>query len=238
MVDDMLLPASPGDPLVLETMGLHKHFREGSGGILPVLNGVNFSLMKGEKVAIVGASGSGKSTLLHLLGGLDKPSSGRVMIHNRNLATLSEKALCKSRNVNLGFIYQFHHLLPEFTAEENVAMPLLIQGVAPGTALRRSRTLLEKVGLIGRLNHKPGQLSGGERQRAAIARAMITEPRCLLADEPTGNLDAKNAEISLQVMLRLNEEYDTSLVLVTHDHDLAAKMDVVYRLENGILHRH
>jgi lipoprotein-releasing system ATP-binding protein len=231
----IILPAGQGEPIVLEAANLSKSFREGGGSVLHVLREVNLTVRAGQKVAIVGASGSGKSTLLHLLGGLDKPSSGQVFIHEQNVAKLSETQRCQLRNHNLGFIYQFHHLLPEFTAQENVAMPALIGGTRPSQAMNHARLLLEKVGMIRRLDHKPAELSGGERQRAAIARAMINEPRCICADEPTGNLDKATADQVVQVMLRLNKEYGTSLVVVTHDRGLAEKMDVIYTIENGQL---
>jgi lipoprotein-releasing system ATP-binding protein len=231
----ILLPTSNGEPIVLEAVNLSKSFQEGGGSILEVLKEVNLTIRAGEKVAIVGASGSGKSTLLHLLGGLDKPTSGQVYVHEKDIAKLRETDRCRLRNRNLGFIYQFHHLLPEFTAQENVAMPSLVRGTRPSQALNQARLLLEKVGMIRRLDHKPAELSGGERQRAAIARAIINEPRCICADEPTGNLDRATAEQVMQVMLRLNKEYGTSLVVVTHDMTLAQKMDKIYTIENGHL---
>ncbi len=233
----ILLPNSHGEPVVMEALNLFKSFKEGGGSVLEVLRDVNLAVHAGEKVAIVGASGSGKSTLLHLLGGLDKPTSGQVFVQDKNIAKLNETERCRLRNHNLGFIYQFHHLLPEFTAQENVAMPSLVRGTPPSQALNHARLLLEKVGMIRRLDHKPSELSGGERQRAAIARAMINEPRCICADEPTGNLDKATAEQVIQVMLRLNKEYGTSLVVVTHDMGLAQKMDIVYTIENGHLVR-
>ncbi|MCW8955331.1 MAG: ATP-binding cassette domain-containing protein [Gammaproteobacteria bacterium] len=229
------LPSNNGEPIVLEGFNLGKSYDEGGGRILEVLKNISLTIRAGDKVAIVGASGSGKSTLLHLLGGLDKPSHGQVYINSHEVDRLSEAELCRLRNRNLGFIYQFHHLLPEFTAQENVAMPALIQGVRPSLALNKARILLEKVGMIRRLDHKPSELSGGERQRAAIARALINEPRCICADEPTGNLDKDTAEQVIQVMLRLNEEFNSSLIVVTHDMALAEKMDMVYTIENGSL---
>ena len=230
-----MLPASDNENLVLEASNLCKSFKEGSGAQLDVLLNISLRVRSGEKVAIVGASGSGKSTLLHLLGGLDKPTSGEVMIANQNIAAMSESRRCRLRNRHLGFIYQFHHLLPEFTAMENVAMPSLIRGTRPSQALSMAKVLLEKVGLTRRLDHRPAELSGGERQRAAIARALINEPRCICADEPTGNLDRSNAEQVLQVLLRLNREYSTSLIVVTHDMELASHMDQVYTIEDGHL---
>lgn len=231
-------PAAPdmqSKDVVLAAVELSKVFVEAGGNRITVLDRVNLNVHAGEKIAIVGASGAGKSTLLHLLGSLDKPSSGSVMINGEDVVLMSEKRRCRVRNENLGFIYQFHHLLPEFTAQENVAMPLLVRGVSPSQALEKARNLLEKVGMSRRLSHKPGELSGGERQRAAIARAMSTEPRCILADEPTGNLDRSNAEQAAQVMFRLNGEFETSLIVVTHDLRLAERMDVVYTIENGAL---
>lgn len=224
-----------GEPIVLEGVNLSKSYVEGSGAQLDVLKDINLTIRAGDKVAIVGASGSGKSTLLHLLGGLDKPTAGRVFINDHEVARLTESKLCRLRNRNLGFIYQFHHLLPEFTAQENVAMPALVQGTSPIQALHKAKLLLEKVGMSRRLDHKPSELSGGERQRAAIARALINEPRCICADEPTGNLDKGTADQVIQVMLRLNHEFNSSLVVVTHDMELAKKMDIIYTIENGRL---
>ncbi len=200
-----------------------------------VLTDVNLQVMPGEKLAIVGASGSGKSTLLHLLGGLDIPTNGHVKINGRNMGELSDANRGRLRNEALGFIYQFHHLLPEFTALENVAMPLLIRGFNTDKAAYKAEVLLERVGLSARMSHKPSELSGGERQRVAIARALITEPKVVLADEPTGNLDRKTADQVLELMMRLNKGMYTSLLVVTHDTLLASKMDTVYRLQDGTL---
>ena len=216
---------SPGFSLRADSLG--KDYREGSGEALHVLRNINFSLEAGETAAIIGTSGSGKSTLLNLLGGLDKPTSGQVLINDDNLFAINEKARCTIRNRHLGFIYQFHHLLPEFTALENVAMPQLINDTDKDTARERSVKLLTEVGLGERLHHKPGELSGGERQRAAIARAMINSPDCILADEPTGNLDRKNAENALELIMQLNRSYRTALIMVTHDLHIAEQLDTV-----------
>lgn len=231
----ILPPSKSGDHIVLEADNVSKIYSEGSGSRLQILKDVNLAIRSGEKIAIVGASGSGKTTLLHILGGLDAPSNGHVLIDNKDFFAMSETERCRVRNRNLGFIYQFHHLLPEFTALENVAMPMFIRGGSTRKATDRARLLLEKVGLVGRLEHKPSELSGGERQRTAIARALCAEPKCVLADEPTGNLDPKTAEQVVNVILKLNQDFHTSLVVVTHDMDLARKMDVVYTIENGHL---
>lgn len=200
-----------------------------------VLTDINLTIQPGERVAIVGSSGSGKSTLLHLLGGLDAPSSGDISVLGKSLATLSVSALSKLRNQSLGFVYQFHHLLPEFSAVENVAMPLIIGGQKPALAKQQAEELLKQVGLGHRLAHKPSELSGGERQRAALARALISRPACLLADEPTGNLDHRTAEGIFELMMQLNKEFNTALVIVTHDMTLAARMDRVLTLVDGKL---
>ena len=199
------------------------------------MSGVDFEVFSGERVAIVGASGSGKTTLLQILGGLDEPTSGEVRVGGHTMVDLGEAERGRLRNKYLGFVYQFHHLLPEFSAEENVAMPLMIRGQRRVDAIADARSLLDRVGLGQRLHHKPGELSGGERQRAAVARALITRPQLVLADEPTGNLDAGNGTQVLNLMLELNEELGTSLVVVTHDSGIAGRMDRIVTLENGRL---
>ncbi len=220
---------------VLVCRSIVRRFREGES-TLEVLSGVDLSVGESELLAIVGASGSGKTTLLQIMGGLDDPTSGEVLIDGRSIAHIDEKEKSALRNKFIGFVYQFHHLLPEFTAQENVAMPLLIRRMAKAEAMQYAAELLGRVGLEGRLDHKPGELSGGERQRAAVARALITRPKLVLADEPTGNLDAGNGQHVLKLMLELNRELATSLVIVTHDHDVASQMDRVLVLENGRLH--
>ena len=219
---------------VLECCGVTRKFREGAS-LLEVLKGVDLEIADAERVAIVGASGSGKTTLLQIMGGLDDPSAGQVLVDGRSMANTDEAEKGELRNRYIGFVYQFHHLLPEFTANENVAMPLLIRRMPRGEAMTQAAELLARVGLGERLDHKPGELSGGERQRAAVARALITRPKLVLADEPTGNLDAGNGEHVLRLMLELNEELETSLVIVTHDHSIASRMDRILVLENGVL---
>jgi len=219
---------------ILRCEKLVKHFQEGDYKV-EVLNGVDFSVVPGERVAIVGSSGSGKSTLLHLLGGLDTPTSGEVLVDGEPLSRMSDAARGALRNRAIGFVYQFHHLLPEFTALENVAMPLLIGGVEPAEAQARAAELLGKVGLAKRLTHRPAKLSGGERQRAAVARALIHRPAMVLADEPTGNLDTHTGEQVYELMLELNREMGTSLVLVTHDERMAARAQRVMHLREGVL---
>jgi lipoprotein-releasing system ATP-binding protein len=219
---------------VLQCRGVVRKFREGSAE-LEVLSGVDLEIQPAERVAIIGSSGSGKTTLLQIMGGLDDPSSGEVFIDGQPMHNSSEYSKGDLRNRYIGFVYQFHHLLPEFTAAENVAMPLLIRRETKRVALEAAAELLGRVGLGERLTHKPGELSGGERQRAAVARALITRPQLVLADEPTGNLDAGNGEHVLQLMLELNQELQTSLVIVTHDHSIANRMDRVLILEKGRL---
>lgn len=220
-------------PCIIQTQNLSKTYADLE---VAVLTEINFSVRAGEQIAIVGSSGSGKSTLLHLLGGLDQPSEGEVKILGRNIADMSETERGNLRNQSLGFVYQFHHLLPEFTALENVAMPLLIRRIDAKQAYQQAAELLSQVGLQHRMQHMPGELSGGERQRAALARAMVTKPRCILADEPTGNLDRNTANAVFDLLIQLNQDHGVALVLVSHDLSLAARLSKRYSLIDGQLH--
>jgi lipoprotein-releasing system ATP-binding protein len=220
--------------VIFDCQKLCKSYHDGIA-FVDVLKGIDLTIKRGERIAIVGPSGSGKSTLLHLLGGLDKPSAGLLLMQGINWQTLSEKQRCKLRNKQLGFVYQFHHLLPEFTALENVSMPLLLADKTVAKAQAQAELVLEQVGLAHRLQHKPSQLSGGERQRVAIARALVHQPQCVLADEPTGNLDQATAIKVFELMLSLNEQFNTALVIVTHDQQLAARMDKVLTIQDGNL---
>jgi lipoprotein-releasing system ATP-binding protein len=222
------------ESVFLETRKLVKYYRQGELNV-SVLKGIDLIVNHGDQIAIMGPSGSGKSTLLHLLGGLDEATSGDVLLGGVNIQHMSQAKLAAIRNKSLGFIYQFHHLLAEFDAVENVAMPLLISGSSITSARKRAIQLLERVGLGHRLHHKPAELSGGERQRAAVARALINNPQCILADEPTGNLDSASAEHLYQLMARLNKEMGVSLLIVTHDKRLAERMDTVLQMEDGLI---
>lgn len=218
--------------VILESQHLYKSYNDGTS-LVEVLKNVALAIRQGDRVAIIGPSGSGKSTLMHLLGGLDTPTSGEVTINNLGWQQLNERQRCQLRNQQLGFVYQFHHLLPEFTALENVAMPLLLAGMEADKARDKAQDMLDKVGLKPRTTHKPAQLSGGERQRVAIARALVHRPACVLADEPTGNLDQTTAAKVFDLMLELNQELNTALVIVTHDLQIAQRMERVLSIKEG-----
>ncbi len=219
---------------IISVNHLSKRFHDGDLDVT-VLKDIQLTINTSERIAIVGASGSGKSTLLQLLGGLDKPTQGEVILADKKLNEISDEACGLLRNQNLGFIYQFHHLLPEFTAQENVSMPLMLRKQSINQILTAAAHMLERVGLKQRMQHKPSELSGGERQRVAIARALVTQPKVILADEPTGNLDSKTAQQVFDLMMQLNQELHTAIVMVTHDMQLAQKMDTVYELKEGVL---
>jgi len=219
----------------LEAQSLGKHYEDGTGHELHVLKDINFTVHSGDTIAIIGSSGSGKTTLLNMLGGLDDASTGKVLVNGQDIEKLSEKKRSQVRNKHMGFVYQFHHLLAEFSALENVAMPLLIAGESVRTASAKATQILTEIGLSNRLHHKPSELSGGERQRVAIVRAVIHQPDCVFADEPTGNLDSANAEQAMELVMQLNTVYKTSLVIVTHDLAIAEKMQKVYTIRDGEL---
>lgn len=221
-------------PVIFDCVNLYKSYHDGTDSV-DVLKGVNLKIEQGDRIAIVGPSGSGKSTLLHLLGGLDKPNDGQIMVQGLDWNKLSEKQRCQLRNQRLGFVYQFHHLLPEFSALENVAMPLVLANLSIVEAQKQATDVLQAVGLSHRLSHKPAQLSGGERQRVAIARALVHQPSCVLADEPTGNLDQATATKVFDLMLTLNQELNMALIIVTHDKSLAERMDKILTIQNGVL---
>lgn len=222
------------EAFVIECCGVTKTFQDAKLK-LQILKGIDLQVKKGEQIAIIGRSGSGKTTLLQVLSGLDMPSQGKVFINGQDLQKIDNKRLCQIRNKTLGFIYQQHHLLPEFNALENVAMPMLIGGIAPKVALQEARILLKEVGLFHRCEHRPGALSGGERQRVAIARALVMHPNCVFADEPTGNLDDENAKHALKVMQEISVNIGTAFIVVTHDLELAKSMDKIYHLQDGKL---
>ncbi len=228
--------SNSNNDVIIDCQNIDQYFDDGTSRV-DIFQGLNLQIEAGQRVAIVGASGSGKSTLLYMMGGLDKIKSGRLLLDGHDIRQLNEKKLGILRNKTLGFVYQFHHLLHEFSALENVAMPLLIRGDSTAQAKEKAADILEQVGLSHRLKHKPGELSGGERQRAAIARALVTNPRCLLADEPTGNLDNATAKQVYELLMKLNEEMNISLVLVTHDETLASRMDKTLLLSDGKLSR-
>ena len=220
--------------VIFNCQDLKKSYHDGTESV-HVLKGISLTINSGDRIAIVGPSGSGKSTLMHLLGGLDTPTSGQLFMQGTDWQMISEKQRCQLRNQQLGFVYQFHHLLPEFSALENVAMPLLLAGKAVSDARKQAEVILDQVGLSARVSHKPSQLSGGERQRVAIARALVHQPQCVLADEPTGNLDQATAAKVFELMLSLNERLNTALIIVTHDRQLAAQMDRVLTIQDGHL---
>jgi len=232
-----IIMSSVASSFTLESRSLGKYYADGKGHKLHVLKDINFSVHTSDTLAIIGTSGSGKTTLLNLLGGLDDASTGKVLLNGMDIETLSEIKRSQVRNQYFGFIYQFHHLLPEFTAQENVAMPLLIAGEKAGYAAEKAADILNEIGLGNRMHHKPGELSGGERQRVAILRAVIHQPDCVFADEPTGNLDRKSAEQAIELIMRLNKEFHTALVIVTHDHEIADRMDTIYTLNDSVLLR-